>query len=72
MESSRNATWTNCHSRASLVPILLEIKKSLLELCTMDLVIMLSGGIVEVEYDGAGGGGPVYMTGRVKIESPKR
>jgi hypothetical protein len=59
--------------QASLVPILLEIKNSLSELvCMMDRVRMLSGGIVGVEYVGAEGGGPVYMTGRVKIESPKR
>jgi len=31
---------------------------------------MLSGGIVGVEYIGAVGGGPVYMTGRVKMVSP--
>ncbi len=55
-----------------MVPIPLEIKESLLELCMMDQVRKLSGGIVEVEYVGAEGGGPVYMTGRVKIESPKR
>ena len=55
-----------------MVPILLEIKKSLLELCVMDQVRMLGGGIVGVEYVGAEGGGPVYMTGRVKIESPDR
>jgi len=28
---------------------------------------MLSGGIVGVEYVGAEGGGPVYMTGRVEM-----
>ena len=71
MESC-NATQTSHHLQASLVPILLEIKKSLLELCMMDQVRMLSGGIVGVEYVGAEGGGPVYMTGRIEIESPKR
>jgi hypothetical protein len=55
-----------------LVPILLEIKKSLSELCMMDQVRMLSGGIVGVEYIGAEAGGPVYMTGRVKIKLPER
>jgi hypothetical protein len=54
------------------VPILWEIKKSLLELCMIDQVRMLSGEIVGVEYIGAEGGGPVYMTGRVKIVSLKR
>jgi hypothetical protein len=38
----------------------------------MDRLRMLSGGIVGVEYVGAEGGGPVYMTGRVKMVSPKR
>ncbi len=71
MESC-NATWTSCHSRASLVPLLLKIKKSMLELCMMDRVRMMSGGIVGVEYVGAEEGGSVYMTKRVKIESPKR
>ncbi len=71
MESC-NATWTSRHSQVLLVPILWEIKKSLLELCMMDRVRMLSGGIVGVEYVGAEGGGPVYMTGRVEIESPER
>ena len=71
MESC-NGTQTSCHLRASLVPILLEIKKSFLELCMMDQVRMLSGGIAGVDYAGAEGGGPVYMTGRVEIESPKR
>ncbi len=71
MESC-NATQTSCHLRASLVPILLEIKKSLSELCMMDQVRMLSGGIVGVEYIGAEAGGPVYMTGRVKIKLPER
>jgi hypothetical protein len=71
MESC-NATQISCHLQASSVPILLEIKKSLPELCMMDQVRMLSGGIVGVEYVGAKGGGPVYMTGRVKIESPER
>ena len=38
----------------------------------MDQVRILSGGIVGVEYIGGEGSGPVYMTGRVEIESPKR
>jgi hypothetical protein len=38
----------------------------------MNQVRMLSEGIVGVEYVGAEGGGPVYMTGRVEIVSPKR
>ena len=64
---SHNTIWTSCYLQASLVPILLETKKSLAELCMMDRVRMLSGGIVGVEYVGAEGGGPVYMTGRVEI-----
>jgi hypothetical protein len=69
---SCNATRTCRHSRASLVPILWEIKKSLSELCMMDWVRMLSGGSVGVEYVGAEGGGPVYMMGWVEILSPER
>jgi hypothetical protein len=69
---SYNAAWKSHHLQASVVPMLLEIKKSLLELCMMDQVRMLSGGIVGVEYVGAGRSGPVYMTRRVKIDSPER
>jgi hypothetical protein len=58
---SCNATQTRRHLRASFGPILLEIKKSLSELCMMDQVRMLSGGIAGVEYAGTGGGGPVYI-----------
>jgi hypothetical protein len=46
---SCNATLTSFHSRASLVPILWEMKKSLLELCMIDQIRMLSGGIVGEE-----------------------
>ena len=38
----------------------------------MDRLRMLSGGIVGVEYVGAEGGGPVYITGRVEMVSPDR
>jgi hypothetical protein len=55
-----------------LVPILWEIKKRLFALCMMGRLRMLSGGIVGVEYIGAEGGGPVYMTGRVEMVSPER
>jgi hypothetical protein len=33
---------------------------------------MLSGGIDGVEYVGAEGGGPVYITGRVEMVSSER
>jgi hypothetical protein len=33
---------------------------------------MLNGGIVGVKYIGAEGGGPMYITGRVEMVSPKR
>ncbi len=38
----------------------------------MDRLRMPSGVIVGVEYVGAEGGGPVYMTGKVEMVSPKR
>jgi hypothetical protein len=38
----------------------------------MDRLRMLSSGFVGVEYVGAEVGGPVYMTGRVEMVSPKR
>jgi hypothetical protein len=69
---SCNTTLTCRHSQAALIQILWETKKSLVELCMMNQVRMLSGQTVGVKYVGVEGGGPVYMTGRVKIVSPKR
>ena len=52
--------------------MLLEIKKSLSELCMMYQVRMLSGGIIGVEYSGKVGGGPVYIACMVLIVLPAR
>ncbi len=68
---SWNATQTRRHLQASFDPMLLEIKKSLSELCMMDRVRMLSGGIIGVEYPGEEGGG-VYMACRVLTVLPAR
>ncbi len=69
---SWNATQTRRNLRASFDPMCLEIKKSLSELCMMDRVRMLSGGIVGVEYSGEEGGSLVYMDSRVLIVLPAR